>query len=883
MTRLRVALSRVLDVVLRRRRQARLDREIADHLALMADDLIARGMSAADAAAAARRAFGGVDRIKAEYRDQQGLPVLDAAAQDAGFALRLLRRDPGFTVVAVLVLGLGIGVNTMQFTVLRAHTMRGLPVHDVDRVVSVSTVDGGGGDRGLSYHELRELRDAAPSFAGIAGFRSAPVVVAGDGRAAERFEGTYTSTGSFALLGAPPLAGREFTQDDDRPGAARVVLLGRGAWESRYGADPSIVGRALTVDGSPATVVGIVSDRSGFPSTAAVWLPLAQAPGLASEPGDARTLSVFARLRSDRTIHDARGEADALAGRLEREHPDTNRQVRTRVVPINDRYLGRLRDPAWLAFMAAGALMVLISCANVANLLLGRAFHRAREIAIRTSLGATRRRVIRQLLMEGAVLAALGGATGLMFAAAGVRLFRSAIPENALPYWLDYSFDGRVVLALAAVSAATVLLFGLLPAIHASRTDVIGVLNDGGRTVTHTRGRRWTTAFLAAELALSVVLLSHLAVNIRTSVPPRPAEEAIDTPEILTAVLTLPRETYGTPDRRTDFFRRLEERLGGVPGIASTSLATAVPLGGGEEKRLEIAGRAPDPDAQSQPAAWTVAIGPRYFSTLGIALERGRELAAEDGTPGHANAIVNAPLAERFLPGENPIGRQIALFPKQGPPVPREWLTVVGVAPALRQRPTPVPHPIVYLPWRAAPPPTATLIVRSRTDAAALTASLRAQVGAIDANLPLYRVRTMARVLRDAQWNGRLSSQLFLVLTGIAVALATAGLYAVTAHGVSQRTHEIGVRMALGARPAQVLGLIVRRAALQLAMGFAAGIVLTRLWAGAFSSGRAEIHATDPISLLIVGGVLTVLALLACAVPARRAARLDPIAAIRRE
>jgi putative ABC transport system permease protein len=876
----RVLLSRFLDLLFRRRREARLSQEIREHLELLADEYIAAGMTPGEARQAARRAFGGIEQVKETYRDQRGLPFVDALGQDVRFAARLLRRNPGFAATAVLVLGVGIGVNNMLFTILYAHTLRGLPVDRVDRVMFLSTFDDRTPDRGVSYLDFVDWQGAVKS-GDLAAFRNAPVVISERERTADRLDGTYVSESAFSLIGIRPILGRTFTPQDHARGAAGVVMLGAGTWESRYGRDSAVLGRSVLVNGAPATIVGIMSDRSGFPSTAQIWIPLSQMSGLFSQARDARTLSVLGRLRDGATIEGVRAEIDGIADRLSRDHIDTNRNVRARVTPINERYLGRLTDPAWRAFMTVGFVIVLISCANVANLLLGRSVTRRREIAMRTSLGASRARVIRQLLIEGTVLAAFGAAAGLAIALAGVRLFSSAIPENVLPYWLDYTVDARVISALVSIAIMTVFVFALLPAVQATKVDINVVLKDAGGAGLGRRGRRWTTAFLAAEFALAVILLAHLSVNIRSSSPSLPSDDLIDGEEVVTAVLTLPGERYKTPEQRQLLYQQLRERIIGAAPVAASALANYLPVTGAEEQVVDVEGqRQPDPDARR--SAWAVAVSPGYFATFGLTLERGRDFAGEDGLPGQASVIVNHRFAELFFGDRDPLGQRIALSPKSdaAAATATSW-TIVGVSPSIRQRPVSEVEPVVYLPFRSTATGNATLLVRSAGDTGTVISFLRNELARLDPNLPLYRVRTMAQVIRDTRWNGRLSSALFLALTCIAVSLATVGLYAVASYGVSQETREIGLRMAFGAQPRQVVLLVIKRVAVQLAAGFGAGIICTKLWVSMFRTGRPDISAADPESLLIVALVLTVLAAIACYLPVRRATRLDPVAAIR--
>jgi putative ABC transport system permease protein len=807
---------------------------------------------------------------------------LDSVVQDVRYAFRGLQRSPGFAAVAVIALALGIGVNNTLFTIVNAICIRGLPIDRPDRVMYLATRDQRERDAGLSYRDLEDMRSAVRAFTGIAAFAAAPMVIGDEGRAPDRVLGTYISANAFHMIGEQPIVGRDFRSDDDRPGAPAVVILGYGVWTNRYGADSTIVGRTIRMNGAPSTVVGVMPAGFKFPNNADVWQPLALMPGLQSQRRDTRALGAFGRLHDQATIGEARAELSAIGSRLSMDFPDTNTGIRPTVVPINQRYNGRITDPVWIAFMVVGGLVVLIACANVANLLLMRSARRSREIAVRASLGATRRRIVRQLLVESTVLATLGGLVGFGFSLVGVRLFASLIPENGLPYWVRLTVDERVFAVLVAVCLGTVVVFGLAPALHVSKTDVNQVLKDGGRMSAGFRVRRWTTAFLTLEFALTVVLLAALVMGVRVGRAAQRSDVRIDTTRLMTMWLTLPNQSYGTSDQRLAFYQRLRERVDAISPITSATMATALPFGGAVARQLAIDGR-PPAARDTPPTVWTLTIAPRYFETFGLSIVRGRDFDETDGTAARESAIVNQRFVDVHFQGEDPIGRRIRLTSQNAPGETEPWLTIVGTSPTVRQRTFPDPDPVVYLPFRQAPPSTAALVLRA-SDPSAVAKLLREEVRALDPGLPLYRVMTMEQFAREAGWNGRVSARLLDSIASIALLLSAVGLYAVTASAVVQRTQEIGVRMALGARPAQIVWLVLRRAMAQVGIGFVVGAGCAWVWGRLFGPAvaRREIPTmTDPWTLAGVAALLTVVALLACVLPARRATRLDPVAALR--
>jgi putative ABC transport system permease protein len=879
---MRELLRRLRYLIRYRRNEDDLAEELEFHREMKQRRLQSDGLDPVSAAAVSRRALGNAYGSRQYARDVWIAPSLQEVAQDVRFGIRLLARERAFAAAAILVLGFGIGVNNMFFTVLYAHTMRGLPLPNAESLLYISTFDERITDRPVSFAEFQDLRTAARSFAGLAAFMASPLIVGDEGRAPDRFEGAYVSADAFAVLGIEPALGRSFVAADDHVGAAPVAILGGGAWHSRYGGNPAILGSSILINGSPAIVIGVMAPASGFPSTAEVWLPLSRAPGLQPLQRDARTLRVFGRLRDGVSIEDARGEMQSIFAGWSREYPESSRGSQPQVVSLNDRVLGRsAHDPTWLAFMAFGCLALLISCANVANLMLARAVHRGREIAVRASLGATRLRVIRQLLVESAVVAAMGALVGVGVSLASVRLFRTAVPPNVLPYWLDYKMNASVLGALAAGAIASVFIFGLVPALYASKDNVAAVLNAGGRGIVAARGpRRWMTTFTAIEVGLSVLMLSYLVRDVRAPRSDVASDAGIGSGDVLTAVVTLPVETYRDGDQRQRFYNRLEERLPSLPELRSFALASALPRRGGTEQRLEVEGQsrgAGDPT----PSVWTVGITAQYFGTLALPLERGREFASATRAPDANTVIVNRRFVDLFLHGEDPIGKRIRLTPTTPASAhASEWLTVIGVAQSIRQRTPRVPDPVVYVPFAALAPATANLLLRSAADHATLTAVLRDEIRALDPNLPIYRVLTMAQVIEEVEWNGRVASRLVRLIAIIAFAFALVGLYAMTAHAVAQRSQEIGIRVALGARPARVGRIVFAPALLQVALGTALGLAGTVVWDSAFESGL-EAQLTSPAVLGSIAGLLALGTLAACAVPARRAAALDPVVALR--
>lgn len=880
---MRTLWSRLGELLLRQSREARLSSEIEHHLELLVEDLKRGGMSGADARLAARKQFGGADRIRMTHREQRGLPMIETLIQDVRFALRVLRRDRGFALTAILVLGVGLGVNNMFFTLVYAHKFRGVAIEDVERVMFISTFDDRGANRLVSLPEFEDLRAAQTSFSGLAAYVNGVATVGDEGRAPDRFNSAYVTANAFPLLGLLPSLGRLPAPDDDRPGGEPIVLLGSDVWRQRYSGDPQILGRSVLVNGSPATVVGIIPERSGFPSTASVWLPLGQFPDLKPDRST-RPLNVIGRQRGGVSEPAARSEVETIFGGFEAAYPDSNRNVRARVVPLNLRLLGNL--DGWLQFIMAGIIVILVACANAANLMMARAFHRAPEIAIRTSLGASRTRIVGQLLIEALVIAAAAAAVGAVISIAGVRAVESGIPEGILPYWFDYTMDQAVFGGLLAISLATIVVFGLIPAIHASRTDVNRTLKDGGRANTSAGMGVLTGAFLSVELALAMILVAQVAVASYVANRPMPTDANINTTEIVTAAVTLPAASYPTAQQRMDFFTRLEARLKTRPEVVDVSRATVLPGDGSStQRRLQIRGQE-QPPGDPPRTVLTIDTAPRFFETLALGVLKGRDFIALDGADS-AVAIVNEHFAQVYLNGGDAIGMQLAVAAANAPAnaEPR-WMTVVGVVPTVRQlgpNGAGRESPVVYVPIAAAAPATSMVLIRHRVDAETAAGVLRAEARQTDPHVPLYRVRTLERAVREAQWSRHMSAVLADTVTYMSLLLAIVGLYAVTAQRVTLKTREIGLRMALGARSLQIARVIIAGLRVPLLAGLVLGTAGAMAWDGAFSSGLAGVYASAPPTLLKIAGFIVVIVIVSCFIPLRRATATNPIAALRHD
>ncbi|MGE0160349.1 MAG: ABC transporter permease [Gemmatimonadales bacterium] len=806
---------------------------------------------------------------------------------DVRYAVRRLMEAKWFTLAAVTALSLGIGANATVFTFVNAILLRDMPFENADRLIAIWTENAQGQQiGGLSLPNMRDVRDQSATLESIAITLNSSINLSDDDTAPERLLGVYVSDEFFDMIGEQPVIGRDFTEADDVEGAEPVVLLGYDVWQNRYDGDPSVLGRTVRVNSLPATIVGVMAPGMRFPNNNDLWIPQANLPDASDTENRAiHQFQAMGLLAPGATLEQARVELEAVGRRLAEAYPDTNADLGFNAQPFAETARGDQIRLVFSALMGAVAFVLLIACANVANLLLARSAERAREIAVRISLGATRLRIVRQLLVESLLVAVLAGGLGLLFSLGGIRWFDSVTQNVGKPYWMVFSLDGAVFGFMAAVCLGTALLFGLAPAMHVSRTDVNAVLKEGTRGGSGgVRARRWAGALIIGEVALTLVLLSGAGFMMRSFMSLYTLDMGIETSGLLTTQIYLPLTKYPQAPAQVAVYEDLLTRLEGVSTIEAAAITTALPLSGGGGPGLEVDGRVAEP-GETRPTVTSLGVSERYFEALGLELVQGRSFTRDDGLPGSEVAIVNQRFVELHLSDGEALGRRIHLVPGGNAPPESPWLTIVGVVPNVRQRNIEdrETDPVAYSPLRQLPTRTVSLLVRSDGDQAAVTEVLRSAMRAAEPDVPLYDIMPFEDNLALQRWPFRVFGTLFAVFAGIALTLSAVGLYSVTTHSVVQRVREFGIRASLGAEPQTISWLALRRVLGQLAIGLPLGAL------GAFGVGRllesllVQTSPRDPLTLGAVVLVMVLVATVACLIPARRAARIDPVTALRIE
>jgi putative ABC transport system permease protein len=811
---------------------------------------------------------------------------MDTLLQDVRYAARQLAKRPAFTVVAVLTLGLGIGANAAIYSVVNAVLLRPLPFKEPGRLVAVWTRQANKGAlRGAnSYPDFADYRDQATSFEGMAALRQHSYTLSTP-EAGERIEGARVSWSLLGVLGVAPRLGRDFRADEDRLGGPRVALLAHALWERRFAAHPGVVGQSITLDGEPYTVVGVLPEgfRLDFElGDAELLSPLTLDGKDAITERGSHYLRVIGRLRAGASLEQAGAELAAISGGLEKAYPESNTGRTASAMPLHDELVRGVRR-GLLVLLGAVALVLLVASANVANLLLARAPEREREVAVRSALGASGRRLGRQFLTESVLLALLGGLLGLLLAHWGVAALVALAPAD-LPRAADIGVDLRVLGATLLVSLLTGLLFGSAPALRAARTRLSDALNEGGRGSAGPGRARMRNGLIVAEVATALVLLAGAGLLVRSLGRLLDVDPGFSPERVLTAELQLPETRYAKPEQVVAFYERLLPRLAALPGLVSAGAGTPLHFGGSVWTTTFVRRDLPEPAPGERPSAHYKAVTPGYFEALRIPLVAGRGLSDADRRGAPRVVVVSRALARRLYPDEDPLGKPVAVgvgFGEEGDNTTWQIVGVVGDTALMRLEDEPPPTFYVSLwqhPWS-----DPSLVLRASGEPRALAEAMRREVQALDPELPVSRVRTLPELLSASVAQRRFQALLLSAFAAVGLALAAVGLYGVMAFSIGLRTREIGIRMALGAERRGVLRLVMGQGLTLVLAGIGIGLLGASALSRTLASLLFRVSGTDPVTLGAVSAVLLLAAALACYVPARRATRVDPLVALRCE
>jgi putative ABC transport system permease protein len=868
----------------RKRMMEALDEDIREHIARETQDNIERGMAPEEARYAAMRKFGNVTQVKEETRDVWSFVWLEQLLEDMRFGLRLLRKNPGFTAVAILTLALGIGANAAVFSVVYAVLLRPLPYRDPSRLVVLHETTPKVGDVSVSFLNFFDWRAASHTFAQMAAVESVDFNLAGVTQP-ENISGDAVSPNFLSMMGVRPFLGRDFDASEEKAGTAPVLLLSYSLWQSHLGGDPNAVGKAITLDGRSFTVVGVLPPNYRSLDTTDVMLPIGvwatNNADAIKERGDRGDMVVIGRLAPGVEFGQARAEMEGIAARLAEEYPASNDQFSVTLQPIRQAFVGDMKT-AILVLFGAVLFVLLIACANVANLFLVRGSSRTKEIALRIAFGASRSRIIRQMLTESFILACFGGVVGVALALGGIRGMAQLIPADMLS-GATANLNSAVLVFVAGVVAMAAFIFGLAPALHSTKPDVQSELKEGGRTSGGGAAQnRLRGALAVAEISLALILLVGAGLMMKSLYRLLEVDPGFRPDRVLTMGMDLRTQQYSKDPAVLNFWQQVLDRVSALPGVESAAVGTHIPLTDSHGRTdITIEGMAlPRPGNYPHPDVHTVS--PGFVATLGIPLLRGRTFTDADNENAPFVGMINAMVARRFFPNEDPIGKRFMFgHPSTDPP---KWCTIVGVVGDTRLYGLANPARLeVYVPFRQDAKSDMTLVVKSGADPAALTSAIREAVQSIDKDQPLTAISTMKELVSNSVATRRMTLVLLGLFSGLALVLGAIGIYGVISYSVAQRTHEIGIRMALGAPRLDVFRLVVgqglKLAGLGIAIGVVAAIGLARL----MSSLLYGISATDFETFAGVSILLALVAVLACYVPARRAMRVDPTVALRHE
>jgi predicted permease len=868
---LRLIYTRLYGLLRKDRVEQEMEEEMRFHLRMRVQENIERGMRPDEADREARQRFGNVGHIKDLGRDIKGGGLMETILQDLRYGARMLAKNPGFTLTALVTLALGIGANTAIFSVVDAVLLRPLPfIKEPDRLVMI--------------HETKfpELHDAAVTpgnfldwkrqntvFERLIAYTYTSFNLVGTGDP-EQLSGMKVTDGFFATLGAQPLLGRDFLPEEDQPGRNNVVILSYGLWKRRFAGDSKILNQTITLSGESYTVIGVMPASIQFGGAMGLWTPMAFT-ARQSRDHDSHNLPAIGRLKPGVTLDQARTEMIAIAGRLAVQYKNTGWSVK--LIPLHE-YVVRNIKPALFVLLGAVAFVLLIACANVANLLLARAAGRQKEIAIRSALGASRARIICQLLTESLLLALAGGAVGLLLAKLGMGLLLKLAPQG-LPRMGGVPLNGRVLAFTAAITLLTAMISGLVPALQYSKPNLNEMMKDAGRSSTK-GGRRLLVrnALVVLEVASALVLLVGAGLLIKSFWQMRKVDPGFNPDNALTISVALPRSKYADNNQQVAFFQQLIEKVGALPSVQAAGVTSSLPLGGGDNMvGFEIQGR---PRGVGQNTN-LYSVSAEYFKAMGIPLLRGRLFTESDTGDSPRVVVINETIAKRIIPDEDPVGKRIKFDTG-------EINEIVGIVGDVKQYGLDQATPMqTYYPHTQQPRSSMTLVIRTVGDPTSFTAAVRNAVLQLDKEQPISNIRTLAQRLSTSN----APRQFYLVVLGIfaavAMLLAAGGIYGVLCYAVTQRTHEIGIRMALGAGQGDVLKLVVGHGMLLTLLGMAAGLAAAFALTRWMKTLLFEVKPTDPLTFSSIALLLLAVALLACWIPARRATKVDPLIALKHE
>ena len=856
--------------------EAELNEELRYHLERQIEVNTAAGMSVEEARYAALRAMHGLDQRKEECRDMRRVRLIEDLWRDFRFGLRSLLKRPGFTAIALLALALGIGANTAIFSLVNAVILQPLPYRDPDRLISVYGTRNRSTQGSVGPTDFLDYRSQNKTFEQFAasGSMMLPMNLTGSGEP-ERLNASIITGNYFDTFGVRPALGRGFSLENEKTGQDHVTVLSHAFWQTRFGGDPNIVNKTINLDGKAYEVLGVMPAEVVLPQPAQLWVPINFDADPEMKMRNARFLRGIGRLKEGVTLDQAQTDTDLIAAQLEQQYPDSNTGWSLRLIPLREILVGGSRTMLFILFGAVG-FVLLIACANVANLLLVRAAARQKEIAMRTALGASRLRIIRQMITESLLLAIFGGALGALLAVAGVKLLVS-LGEDNIPRTANVKIDATVLAFTLLISLATGLLFGLAPAIRTMKENLVDALKDGIRGGSEATVKNRTRSLLVVfESAIAVMLLIAAGLLIRSLVALQNVDPGFDPNNVLTLRVDLPRQKYNTPEKASNFFEQLETRVAGLPGVEAVGLITDLPLSGeARDMPYRVEGR---------PATSDIAfvdfrrVNKNYFSAMRIPLRRGRNFTEQEVRQSDKAIVVSQAFVDSVFPNEEALGKRLIIWSG----IRNEPYEIIGIVGDTRyQSLQGEPSATMYVPTRELL--FVNLVIRTQGDPLSLVGGVRKEVNALDPDQPIAAIRPMTEWVAMSAAGARYRTTLLGLFALLAMILAATGIYGVMSYSVAQRTQEIGVRMALGARPLDVLKLVVRQGMMLVLIGVIVGLAGALALTRVMSSLLFGVTERDPITFVAVAALLIVVAFISCFVPAHRATRIDPLIALRCE